>query len=116
MHIVVSIMIFRPCPGTYLSHCVRTQISQLYRNVLLQQCNLEHKILKNALALRTHSPECFAYHIMQRLGYMALLAGEIIHIVKCISVEVKLTQTQECYDQLPVIRNNITYFLIPQIF
>jgi len=30
---------------------IHTQISQLYRNVLQQQCNLEHKVLKNVLAL-----------------------------------------------------------------
>jgi len=32
------------------------------------------------------------------------------------TVEVKLAQTQECYNQLPVIQNNITYFLIPQTY
>ena len=98
----------------YVEKHIRTQISQLYRNVLLQQCNLEQKILKNALALATHSPDAFAYHVMQRPGYMALLAGEVIHMIKCVPVEVKLALTQECYDQLPVIRNNITYFLTPR--
>jgi len=58
---------------------VRTQISQLYRNVLQQQCNLEQRVLKNALALATHSPDAFAYHITQEPGYMAILAGEVIH-------------------------------------
>lgn len=98
----------------YVEKHVRTQISQLYRNVLLQQCNLEQRILKNALALATHSPDAFAYHIMQGPGYMALLAGEVIHIVKCVPVEVRLAKTEECYDQLPVIRGNETQFLTPQ--
>jgi len=48
---------------------------------------------------------------MQGSGYMTLLAGEVIHIVKCVPVEVKLASIQECYDQLPVIRNNKTQFL-----
>lgn len=51
---------------------------------------------------------------MQGPGYMALLAGEVIHIVKCVPVKVKLASTQECYDQLPIIRNNETEFLTPQ--
>jgi len=51
---------------------------------------------------------------MKAPGYMALLAGEVIHIVKCVPVEVKLARTQECYDQLLVLRNNQTYFLTPQ--
>jgi len=48
---------------------------------------------------------------------MALLAGEVIHIIKCVPVEVKLARTQECYqknEQLSVIWNNQTYFLTPQ--
>jgi len=97
----------------YVEKHVRTQISQLYRNVFQQQCNLEQRVLKNGLALATHSPDVFAYHIMQGPGYMALLAGEVIHIVKCVPVEVRLAQVQECYDQLPVIRDNKTLFLTP---
>jgi len=55
-----------------------------------------------------HSPDAFVYHIMQEPEYMTLLAGKIIHIVKCVPVEIKLASTQECYDQLSVIRNNET--------
>jgi len=62
----------------YVEKHVRTQISQLYRNVLQQQCNLEERVLKNALVFATHSPDAFAYHIMQEPGFMALLAGEVI--------------------------------------
>jgi len=40
----------------------------------------EQKILKNALVLTIHSPDAFTYHVMQRPGYMALLAGEVIYI------------------------------------
>jgi len=45
---------------------------------------------------------------MKGPGYMALLAGEVIHIVKCVPVEVKLAQTEYCYNQLPVLRGNQT--------
>lgn len=98
----------------YVEKHIRTQINQLYRNILLQQCELEMGMMQNALAIAARSPDIFAYHFMKGPGYMALLAGEVIHIVKCVPVEVKLTQTQECYEQLPVIRNNQTFFLTPQ--
>jgi len=58
-------------------------------------------MMQNALAIATRSPDIFPYHFMKRPGYMAFLAGEVIHIIKC--VEVKLARTQECYEQLPVI-------------
>jgi len=66
-------------------------------------------------ALPTHSPDAFAYHIMQGPGYMALhWRSNILYIVKCVPIEVKLAQIQECYDQLPMIRDNKILFLTPQ--
>jgi len=98
----------------YVEKHIRTQINQLYRNILLQQCDLESRMMQNALAIAARSPDIFAYHFMKGPGYMALLAGEVIHIVKCVPVEVKLASTTECYEQLPVLRGNTTYFLTPQ--
>ncbi|XP_067209354.1 uncharacterized protein [Linepithema humile] len=98
----------------YVEKHVRTQFSELYKNILLQQCQLEQKILHNSLAIATQSPDVFAYHFMKGPGYMALLAGEVIHIVKCVPVEVRVAHTEECYDQLPVTRENRTQFLTPQ--
>ncbi|KAL6420212.1 hypothetical protein ACFW04_011772 [Cataglyphis niger] len=98
----------------YVEKHIRTQINQLYRNILLQQCNLEQQMLQNALAIATQSPDIFAYHLMKGPGYMALRAGEVIHIVKCVPVEVRLARVEECYDQLPVLRGNKTNFLTPQ--
>lgn len=68
------------------------------------------KNIKKCFSFTTHSPDAFAYHITQRPGYMVLLAGEVIHIVKCVP-EVRLAKTEECYDQLPVIRGNEIQFL-----
>lgn len=98
----------------YVEKHIRTQIDQLYRNLLLQQCQLEQQILYNSLAIATQSPDIFAYHLMKGPGYMALLSGEVIHIIKCVGIEVKVAHTKECYEQLPVIRENQTQFLTPQ--
>ncbi|XP_067209983.1 uncharacterized protein [Linepithema humile] len=98
----------------YVEKHIRTQMSSLYRNLLLQQCRLEQQILHNSLAIATQSPDIFAYHFMKGPGYTALLSGEVIHIIRCVPVEVKVAQTEECYDQLPVVRNNETQFLTPQ--
>jgi len=40
----------------YVERHVRTQINQLYRNILLQQCNLELRLMQNALAIATRHP------------------------------------------------------------
>ncbi|EZA48478.1 hypothetical protein X777_13776, partial [Ooceraea biroi] len=98
----------------YVERYISTQINQLYRNILIQQCRLEQQMLQNALAIATQSPDIFAYYLMKGPGYIALLAGEVIHIIKCVPVEVKIFRTTECYNQLPVTRDNQTYFLTPQ--
>lgn len=45
---------------------------------------------------------------------MAVIFGEVVHIIKCTSVEVKIRHEKECYQQLPELKGNETYFLIPR--
>ena len=47
---------------------------------------------------------------MKGPGYMSVIAGEVIHIAQCISVEVKYRKTEECYLELPVFRGNQSFF------
>ena len=44
---------------------------------------------------------------------MSVIAGEAVHNVKCIPVEVKYCKTEEYYLQLPVFRGNQSIFLSP---
>lgn len=98
----------------YVEKHIRNQINQLYHDVLTQRCNLEQQVLTNALIIATQSPDEFAFHLMKGPGYMAVIAGEVVHIVKCIPVEVKVRRTQSCYHQLPVSRGNESLFLSPR--
>ena len=86
----------------------------LYRDALLQRCNLERETLKNALAIATQVPDEFAYNLMKGPGYMAVTAGEVVHVIKCISVEVMIQHGDECYAELKVMKGNSTYFLTPR--
>ena len=76
----------------YVEKHVRSQIGYLYQDVVIQRCNLERETLKNALAIATQAPDQFAYNLMKGPGYMAVAAGEVMHIVKCVPVEVKVEQ------------------------
>ena len=45
----------------YVEKHIRTQINQLYRNILLQQCQLEYRMMQNALSIAAdRSPDVFA--------------------------------------------------------
>ena len=98
----------------YVERHVKSQIQRLYYDVTLQRCALEREMLKNRLAIATVAPDEFAYQLMRGPGYMAVLAGEVVHILKCIPLEVKLAHVDECYTQLPVIVGNLTLFMAPR--
>jgi hypothetical protein len=53
----------------YVEKHIRSQINELYRNILLQQCTPEQRMLQNSLAIATQSPDIFAYHFMKGPGY-----------------------------------------------
>ena len=86
-------------------------MKQLYKDVLTQKCKLEKQTLKNSLSIAFQSPDEFAYDLMKGPGYMAVVAGEVVHIIKCVLVEIKMEHGESCYAELQVFRNNKTYFL-----
>lgn len=98
----------------YVERHIRNQMVQLYHNLIEHRCNLEREILKNSLAIASRSPDIFAYNLMKGPGYMAIVAGEVIHLIKCIPTDVTVMSTEKCYNQLPVKRNNETWFLTPK--
>ena len=75
---------------------------------------VQRREIQNSLSLASNSPDEFAYNIMQKPGYLAKLAGEAVHIIKCTATNVKIHHTKECYEELPVITVNITWILTPK--
>ena len=98
----------------YVERHIRTGMTRLYRDVMLQRCTLEQEVFKNTLTLATQAPDDFAFLLMKGPGYMSVFAGEVAHIIPCIPVEVNFRKTDECYLQLPVLKNNQTQFLTPR--
>ena len=98
----------------YVEKHLRTQMKQLYRDTLIQRCNLERQTLKNSLSIAKQSPDDFAFDLMKGPGYMGVAAGEVVHIVKCIPVDVRVEHGDSCYSELQVFRNNQTFFLTPR--
>lgn len=48
---------------------IRGQMTRLYYDVLVKQCELERKILANALSIAAIAPDLFAYQLMKGPGY-----------------------------------------------
>ncbi|KAH0944445.1 hypothetical protein HN011_009617, partial [Eciton burchellii] len=98
----------------YVEKHIKNQLTKLYTNIMEQKCALEKQILQNALSFSSTAPDEKAFRIMKTPGYTAVTAGEVIHLIKCIPVECRARQTNECHYELPVTYQNQTYFLTPR--
>lgn len=98
----------------YVEKHIKTQLTRLYRDLMEQKCALERQILQNALSLSSIAPDEMAFRIMKSPGYTAVTTGEVIHLIKCVPVECKVRHTEQCYNELPVVHKNISYFLLPR--
>ncbi|KAG7196576.1 hypothetical protein KM043_000108 [Ampulex compressa] len=81
---------------------------------MTQKCALEQQVLVKAFALASTAPEEVALTLMKASGYMAVTAGEVMHIIKRIPVNCQIRRTEDCYTELPVTHNNISLFLLPR--
>lgn len=98
----------------YVEKHIQTQIEILYRNIIDKKCELERQVLENTISLAFNQPDLFAYHLMKGLGYTAIIAGEVAHIIKCIPVDVMIRSTNTCYQELPVTFARRSMFLAPK--
>jgi len=79
-----------------------------------QKCALEKEILQNALSLASFAPDEMAHRIMKAPGYTAVMAGEALHLVKCLAVECRVRPTDTCYNKIPVTYKNQSLFMLPR--
>lgn len=98
----------------YVEKHIRTQLTQLYRDIMEQKCALEHQILLNALSLASIAPDEMATRIMKAPGYTAVVTGEVIHLIKCLAVTCRVRHMDECYNELPVMHKNESLFMLPR--
>ena len=98
----------------FIERHVRTQLNHLYYDILKQHCDLERQVLMHTLTLASQAPDEFAYRLMGGPGYMAVVAGEVAHLIKCIPVEITVRHTEEFYHHLPVLRGNNSLFMSPR--
>lgn len=86
----------------YVEKHLKTQLTQLYCDVMEQKCALEKEVLQNALSLASIAPDEIAQRIMKASGYTAITAGEAIHLIKCVPVEYWVRHVEKYYNEFPV--------------
>lgn len=98
----------------YLERHLRNQIIGMHKSIIKNQCESNQEILRTQLSLAYSSPNDFAYIRLKKPGYTALPAGEVMYLVKCQAVPVKKAHISKCYNELPVVYKNATWFMSPR--
>ncbi|KAL7295021.1 hypothetical protein TKK_0011624 [Trichogramma kaykai] len=85
----VDIFAFINAKALFLEKHLKGQMKKMYDALMLDRCNLERKVIENALAIDTLQPSELAYQILGERGFMSLVVGEALHIVKCLGSKSK---------------------------
>lgn len=86
----------------YLERNIVNRTTDMYKAFSKRYCDLTKNYLHSLISLARQNPEEFAWAYVQKPGYTAVLRGEVIYLIECIPVKVKVFQTHQCYQELPV--------------
>ncbi|KAL7296790.1 hypothetical protein TKK_0010193 [Trichogramma kaykai] len=110
----VDIFAFINAKALFLEKNLKKQMKEMYEMLVLQRCKLERKVIENTLAIATLQLSELAYQILGERGVMAVPAGECVHFVTCLRVNLEIQKTNDCYNEIPVLHGNETLFLAPR--
>lgn len=97
----------------YIERHIYNRTTDLYHLFNKRYCELNKNQLSQLLSLARTNPDEFAYVYTGREGYTALLRGEAIHLIQCAQQVVTPRPTSECYNEMPVIYKNTSFFIRP---
>lgn len=109
----MSIFTYFNSKMTVMEHHFSKELNTMYSLVISNFCKLEADLINTQLILARLNPAEFANRLMKNDGYSAAISGEVIYLVKCISVYVSIRATEKCYHNIPISYNNQTMFVTP---
>lgn len=98
----------------YLERNVMNRTNNLYKFFLNRYCDLFRDHMYSFISLARSNSEEFAWVYMKQPGYTAVTRGEVLHLVQCKAVKVKVISTENCYQDLVVKdHHNMTKYVKP---
>lgn len=98
----------------YTERHIRGEMERLYLDLLTKICETERDLLRTQLNFSKLDPSAFAYVRQNSPEFTGIVLGEVVFIIKCIPVIVKVRPTTVCYNELPVTANNQSLFMTPR--
>lgn len=85
--------------------------NDLYKVFLNRYCDLTRDHLYSLISLARSNSEEFAWVYTKSPGYTAVTRGEVIYLIQCKAIRVKVISTDNCYQELVVkdIHNSTRY-------
>ena len=105
---------YRDSKFIHLERHMGKSIKDLNANVMNKLCNLQAQIISNLQSLAYTDAMEFAFSWKKKPGHSALVRGEVVHIVDCIPVQVKIHTISYCTHELPVVYLNETLYMHPR--
>lgn len=96
---------------TVVENHLGNQLALLYKQLVNELCKVEKSLLETRLISARINPHEFASNLMKSSGYTAIIAGEIIYIIQCAPVYVTLRPSTQCFQELPVKKDNISMYM-----
>ena len=110
----IDLMAYVNTKIVFVQQHAKKQMKDLYHDVLMHKCQLEKKVIANALSTAITQPAHFGFQLTRKPGFIGVVAGEAISIVQCQPVSVTFRRTSTCYQEMPVDRDGKAYFMAPR--
>lgn len=99
----------------YVLRHTKKEVDKLFDLFYQERCKMQNRITENLMTLALLSPKEFAYQYFKSPGYTAVVRGEVVHVARCREVAiVPMKVSEDCYNELPVVYNNETWFMTPR--
>lgn len=98
----------------YYDKNIQKRMSEMYYDLAYQRCQLESQVLQGLMSSALKDPVQFARDYMQSPGYTAMRRNEVIHIIRCLPVDLPIYYSDRCYDEMPLNQSGTLVFRAPR--
>nr|WPV62264.1 MAG: glycoprotein [Wufeng shrew chuvirus 6] len=110
----VDMFLYTNAKFVFFQHHFKGQLNDMFFGLHQRLCDIKYQLLIQLTTLAYISPEEFAWAYTQSPGITAVMAGEVLYLIKCTPVPITIRNTNECYNEIPVLYNNQTRFMKPR--
>lgn len=83
----------------YIEQNIMNKTTDLYKIFTQRYCEMTRDYHHSLISIARTNAEEFAWVYMHKPGYTAVVRGEILYLIQCKSVRVKVVPSEKCYQE-----------------